>query len=359
MKIVVITRERIETLPPVISMIEMLDDLGVNVQIIACGITDNIRNEFERRKIEYVQIDYCFDNSLLKLKKVFSSLKFRKRVLNVLKKLSFDCLIIEGQGAFKILGTSIKKYNYIMYILEMYTRYERYIKKLIYDADAVIMPQYDRAVLYQTHYQLKKRPYVLPNKPYFILDDGRRRELEIKYRKQLQVFKEKKVILYQGIIHKERNLTNFIKAVKSMGDSYRLVLLGKDSGAMKDYIRIDPFIVHIEFIPAPDYLVFTANAYIGILTYDPMSINCAYCAPNKLFEYAKYSLPMLGNDIPGLKYTIEVNGMGEIIDENSQESIVKGIKKIDENYSNYANKSFRFYQSVDCKTVLKDILNYE
>ena len=69
MKIVVITRERIETLPPVISMIEMLDDLGVNVQIIACGIADNIRNEFERRKIEYVQIDYCFlyfiSNSLL------------------------------------------------------------------------------------------------------------------------------------------------------------------------------------------------------------------------------------------------------------------------------------------------------
>lgn len=355
MKIVIVTREKLEAVPPIISLIEMLSDLGFEVQIIACGFADSVRKELKGRKVKFKRIDYCFDNSFFKMKKAISSLKFRKKVLNILGRISFDYLIIEGQGAFKILGTSIKRYKYMLYILEMYTTYEKYIKKIIYDADAVIMPQYDRAVLYQTYFGLKDRPYVLPNKPYFTLNDKKLKKLEIKYSDQLQIFKEKKVILYQGIIHKERDLTNFIRAVKSLGDDYRLVLLGKDMGVLKDYLKVDPSIIHINFIPAPDYLVFTANAYIGILTYDAHMVNCAYCAPNKLFEYAKYALPMLGNDIPGLKYTIEVNGMGEIVDETSEESIVNGIKKIEANYRNYAEKAHWFYNSVDCKMILRNI----
>lgn len=237
----------------------------------------------------------------------------------------------------------------------MYLSYEKYIKRIIHEAKGIIMPQYDRAVLYQTHYKLEQRPYVLPNKPYFDISLEEIKNIEGKYKNYLDVFKSHKVILYQGILHPERDLSSFVKAVKCLGEEYKLVLIGKDKGSLESYKKIDPNICYIPFIPAPDYLIFTKNAYIGILTYDAGDLNCAYCAPNKIYEYSKYSLPMLGNDIPGLKYTMELNKFGEIVDDKSIESIKDGILKIEANYDLYSNNSNRFFMDTDNVKTVKEI----
>ena len=50
-------------------------------------------------------------------------------------------------------------------------------------------------------------------------------------------------------------------------------------------------------------------ASIGVLSYFPRSgsigrtLNPLYCAPNKIFEYSKYGIPMISNDVPALRYS--------------------------------------------------------
>lgn len=355
MKIIIITREKLESLPPLYSLINILNDFKIDLEVICCGASEKIDNDLANRGIVRYYIDYHFDNDFFKIKKLISSIKFRYLVLNHLKHSQFDLILVEGQGAFRILGRAISSYKYYLYILEMYLGYEKEIRRIIYGAEKIIMPQYDRAVFYQINYGLEKRPFVLPNKPYFYLEENELLVLEEKYKETLEKFKKHKVILYQGIIHPERDLTTFIKAIKSLGHEYLLVLVGKDQGMLAQYKEIDPDIMHIPFIPAPDYLIYTMNSYIGILTYDSRSLNCAYCAPNKIYEYAKYALPMIGNDIPGLVNTIKQQGFGEIVDENSENSICSAILRINSNYETYSRNARKFYDNTDNVQTVKNI----
>ena len=354
--LVAITRERLETCPPIISNLSILAKYDLNITLICGGCNDTTKAMLTEKGIDVKVVEYHYGNELFKLLKLWSSLKFRQRVVKLLKNVAPDVVIIEGQGAFKIIRSAVERYNYILYVLELYGKHEKIIGKLIKKAAAVIMPEYNRAVIYQTKFGMKKRPYVLPNKPYFNLTDNDIVNLNEKYKDLLKVFKEKKVVLYQGIIAPERDLTNYIKAVNELGDEYEIVLLGKDWGALQSFKDLGYHFVHIDFITPPEYLIFTMNAYIGILTYDPMNLNCAYCAPNKLYEYSKYSLPMLGNDIPGLKYTISYHNMGAIVDECSAESIKSGIRKISENYDTYSKNSRLFYEEQDNEKIIDGIV---
>lgn len=355
-RIVIVTREKLETCPPLISGALILNELGYEITLIVGGVDKTLREKTIQKGIKLIVFNFYTKNDLFKIKKILSSLYYRIYVNRTLSKLAPDYLVVEGQGAFKTLGRSIKKYKYILYILELYLERLKMIGRIIDDAEAIIMPEYNRAVFYQTFFKLANRPYILPNKPYFELDEKTENMLEEKYSDLLKIFKEYKVILYQGIIHKERDLSNYIKSMKYLDSDFRMVLLGKDFGMVDEYKKIDDNIIHIDFIPAPDYLIFTKNAYIGILTYDPLELNCAYCAPNKLYEYSKYSLPMLGNNIPGLEYTIGKSESGVIIDDNLCESIKDGILKIKSNYKYYSFNSRKFYEQIDNKKIISDII---
>ena len=143
-----------------------------------------------------------------------------------------------------------------------------------------------------------------------------------------------------------------------MDADYQFVFLGTDYGMIEEYRKIDSNIIHIYFIPAPEYLIFTSKAYIGLITYDALILNCAYCAPNKLYEYGRYGLPMLGNDIPGLRNTIGYYDAGVIVDECCIESICEGIRKISENYERYSANSLRLYEETDNVEAVRKIITY-
>ena len=145
--------------------------------------------------------------------------------------------------------------------------------------------------------------------------------------------------------------------MKELGNEFQMVLLGPDWGMLDYYKSIDNSLIHIDYIPAPDYLIFTMNAYIGIVTYDPKDLNCAYCAPNKLYEYAKYNLPMLGNDIPGLRYTISNFKAGVIIDEKSSKNIIEGIKMINQQYNLYSKGARKLFDEADNVSIIERIIN--
>ena len=67
---------------------------------------------------------------------------------------------------------------------------------------------------------------------------------------------------------------------------------------------------------------------------------------------------MIGNDIPGLKYTLDYYQMGKCVDENNVQEIVESIKGIEENYEIYRLNAKQYYDSTDTITIMKNALKF-
>lgn len=360
MNYVIIQKSKFTQVPPVISTIKLLVELGHEVTIIDEYISDYWKDELNKWGVKYYEIPKTNSESVIG--KLIAYYKFRRKTLRLLNKIYSEdpnrILWIEGAYTMISLGKAIKKYRYILYIVELNDKFKlqmRAVKKLIYDAELVIMPEYHRTILYQVWFGLKKRPAVLSNKPYFIPSNEELNIIAKNYQKELEVFSKKKVILYQGKVHPERDLSPFLKAISNLGDEYQVVILGDTHPILSQYKRILPSLIHINFIPAPDYLVFTRMCYLGIVTYDPLEFNTTFCAPNKIYEYACFGKPMIGNDIPGLKI-VEDGGAGLLVDESNVEEIQNAITIVNDNYNDFSQKARKFYQDTDNKSVLKKTL---
>ena len=354
MNIIYILKETFQKRTSAISAVLNLCETGNSVTLIAESISDYWITELQDKGVECYSIPLMLfgKNPICKL---INYLVFAHKALSIINEKYTDDTIVWVYEAFTIsaLGKRLKKYKYVLQIQELYEDYPRRLKdisRVIHSAQLVFMPQYDRCCIYQSIFHLENRPIVLPNKPYFIPSPEQLSQLEHKYSEQLRLFKEKKVILYQGHIHPERDLTNFIKAVDLLPDDYVFVLLGKDHGILKKYKAISNKVVHIDFVPAPDYLVFTANCFFGVVTYDPKHLNTTYCAPNKIYEYGAFGKPMLGNDIPGLKQINEYNA-GLLVEDNV-DSIKEGLLNMIESYQKHSQGAVDLFNSVDTKDII-------
>lgn len=355
MEIIVVNKEIFQNRPPVISTLLSLSDLGFKITLITVDINEYWKNELESRNIQYIVIPDKKTRNCLG--KIVEYLNFKKKVFGILQERGNDVnetlLWIVGGNTVFCLGKQLNRYRFILQLQELYENigsYKNTFKKVINHAEAVFVNEYNRAILYQCWYNMKKRPYVIPNKPYFI-DTNSTFDLSLYVdADSLERIKNSKVILFQGQIVSYRDLSPYIRAAKEIG-GYQIVLLGNEYGMVDKYRQIDDSLIYIKRIPAPQYLGITALAHICLITYDPCSLNNAYCAPNKIYEYGAYGKPMLGNDIPGLK-VVEKYHAGLIVDDEDVESIKAALIEIDNNYAYYSEGAKRLFESVDNKTVI-------
>lgn len=367
MKIIIIHRRNFQERPPVISVYSHLIKLGHNPILITAGINDNYRELLRNNKTQYHVVPFSIKSN--QIRNIVNGFLWGRKVRRLIKELAGDkqvLLWIEGNYTFDNLTASfINKYPHILQHQELFRnpmsnkgRYTMHtLKRVMPSALVNIAPEYNRSCIYQALFSLKEKPVVLPNKPSFLLSEEEINNLMPKYADFMRLIGDRKIILYQGILSKERNLENFIRATSELDNTkYVTVLLGKKTPLVDEYKALNVNLIHIDYIPAPDYLFFTSKAYIGIVTYLPDSLNSMYCAPNKLFEYGAYGVPMLGNNIAGLKYTIEFNGCGVVCDENSVEDIRKSIERIICNYSDFSSRAKLYYQSTNNLEIVKQII---
>ena len=180
-------------------------------------------------------------------------------------------------------------------------------------------------------------------------------------------YRDKKIILYQGIFIPERKVDGFIEAVNLLPNDYVLFLMGGGSSLydeLKSKYQSDR-IVFLPFIAPPLHLEITKLAYIGILVYIvndvPINhaINVLYCAPNKLYEYSKFGIPMIANDLPALDMVFSQNRAGVCLQTLSAKEISEAILKIDSDYEVYSRLSHQLYESIDMVDLVKNIVSDE
>ena len=362
MRIIVIDKAEIQKFPPVLSVLYLLSDLGYPVTLISGGATPEIQKQLRLRKIDFHL--WPSPKRTGDVNKVLSYFRFHSYTCNILSELkeqTNDELLLWVAGAHTCLslGSLIRRFRYVLQIHELHETsmvMRKAVRRVIHGSEAVFMPEYNRTVLYRIWFRLSKLPVVLVNKPYFLPGQEELFSLREKYREELVRLRGRKIVIYQGYIHKERDLSNFIRAVKRLGSEYCTLLVGGDAGALKSYQAIDPELVHIDFLNAPDYLLFTSLAHIGIVTYDPYQLNTAYCAPNKLFEYCAYSLPIIGNDIPGLRLPLEIWQAGEVADESDEEAIFQALQKLEHNREKYQAGAAALFRSIDNAAIIRKTL---
>lgn len=358
LSVLVIHKDEIQKDPPLISVLHILADLGCEVRLVTCGVTDAMRDELERKGISLIVLDHCMGARGL-LAKVAQYRRFKMGVSVVLSKYPDALLWVEGAQTFLALGTLYMKRNYVLQIHELHETSKRQLRSIgqvIQRARCVFMPEYARTSIYQVWFRLKRRPTVLPNKPYFLPSVETLRTLQSKYEHQLVKLRGKKVILYQGQISRDRDLSAYVQAVGELGPEYVFLLVGPDAGMLDKYRAINSSIVHINYLPAPEYLLFTSIAHIGILGYSPVSLNNIFCAPNKIFEYAAYGLPVIGNDIPGLYFMLNQYAAGVVVDEKDVHSIKQAILRIEADYDGYAHRAKCLFDAVDNRRTIAQSL---
>lgn len=90
----------------------------------------------------------------------------------------------------------------------------------------------------------------------------------------------------------------------------------------------------------------TSYAHIGIVFYRNDALNKVFCAPNKIYEYSGFGIPMLANDIPGLKNTVGNAGAAECM-ELKANNIINAIQNIEADYDTYSENAKKFFAGTD------------
>ena len=381
MKIIMPTFEEIKWMPPTITLINTLVKLGYDVNYITI-YPDEFYENFDKNHVtntslckkRYSLLKYCENVRLLSsvayrfdvlLKKLFAH-RLKRYVNKIIK--PYDILWVVNELTVMYAGCGFlknfhNKYIFTIYELHWRTFFERNIIKASQNADIVVVPEYNRAHIQKSVYQLKDLPVILPNKPD---NHPEKRFLDIKNREIMDKISDikksgKKIVLYMGIIGEERPLDKIIEAIKTVKNEFELVIIGRPSlylNKLKEKYP-DGFSYLGYFVP-PQHLSVASHADIGLLIYvgddKKLGLNALYCAPNKIYEYTGFSMPIIANDIPGLHGIIENSSCGECVDFNNLESIVAGLKNCIKNYDIYSENAKKYYNSIDISAIIEKII---
>lgn len=373
-------KEDIVYYPPMLSIINVL--LELQYQVIHIGVYSDVlqKKELEKNGVIFLST-ILYNGKQNNIQKFLQQITLRRQIkdyLNQLRLSENDYVWIMQAETICLLHSLINKYRTILQCFEyvepkLNWKYRFFAPSFsmgnsMKQAFKVVCCEYNRAQITKGVFQLERLPNILPNKPYF--DDEKLKnvpdDIKLIVEDVSNKVRGKKVILYQGVfLSKERRLEEFCQALQNLPDDYAFLAMGKSTPMyenLKSKYSSDK-IIFVSFIRPPYHLLITQLASIGVLSYFPNPLRMAsvlnplYCAPNKIFEYAKYGIPMISNDIPGLHYIYMEYKCGKSIPyPMTPQNIQNVIHEVFGNYEMYSRGALSYYNSVNMKALIESIL---
>lgn len=139
-----------------------------------------------------------------------------------------------------------------------------------------------------------------------------------------------KVVLYHGVLTRERGLENVVLACKHLRQGIQVVFRGEGpiKGRLKELSRGLENCIFEKPVPMGDVVSKAAEADVGIVTYLPTTLNNLYASPNKLFEYLQAGLPVVGSNLPFVKQILLENDVGLVFNPHDPKDIARAINHI-------------------------------
>jgi len=145
--------------------------------------------------------------------------------------------------------------------------------------------------------------------------------------------KDRRVVVYQGVLAKERCLENLVSALKHLPQDVVLLLVGDGAvqGELKRLARVDETMDRLIMtgrVPADHVVSYMRLAHVGVVIYRNTCRNNILCSPNKLYDYCAIGLPVAGSDQTMIRSVVEGFGAGAVFDPESGESIAAAIMDV-------------------------------
>lgn len=353
-EIVIVHKTCVADFPPLYAFLKYLQKRDFKISLIVGFEHPDLESELKKMCVNYHNL-----NILPKKNKILYWFNIRKKFWKCIFENNYQkqLLWIPAADTTIALGSKLLKYKFVLNLYELFDyqfMYLRLLKKFSYKAQLVVCSDINRSNILRVWWKLKETPEVILNKPYSLVS-GNNLPLSSNLTKIINSTNSNKILIYQGLIAEERGLFNVCKVINQLS-GYKLIIMGKQNQYSEYLLKSFPNIIHIPFVAPPYHLHITSHAYIGILSYDHSSLNNIFCAPNKLWEFSNFGLPMLGNNIPGLISTIEASKMGKCVDFQNEDDVRKAIDDIDKNYQYYSLNSSNFYENYDYEVHLDRII---
>ena len=373
-EITIVELNSISNYPPVQNIIKILLMKGYKVNFIGVEVSEISEEIKSNLSFNSVETSLYHGNLSLwkhRINTLYIMHSARIAIKSCMK--TSEILWTTSMKTSSLIGKQGMKYKTVLQLMELAEngyRFRHYfkipIKKYAQFAWKTVVPEVNRAYIQKIWYELEKTPIVLPNKP-FSLDYG---EIDPKLEEVISVMKKenKKIILYLGGIFADRNFESYAQTIGKT-DDYVLYIVGKffsdDGKKLIEKLQNEYGVVYLGGFNPPKHLAFVKYAHIGLLPYMPTKspilseLNALYCAPNKIWEYAGFGIPMVGSDVLGLKLPFEQWNIGRCCDLNSETSIINAIEEVDRNHDEMSRNCYKFYDSVDLEKIVSEILEDE
>lgn len=380
--IFIVQTRQLELLPPLISLLRILKTMGERVVYLGLTDTPVARNVLKEMDIEHRIYDWPVitfrERPILRIwremTKGIRPYAFRRWVWKQIDQIAGedpDVVIWSSEMiSAAILGDRALRYGrrhvQIFYELgdDIREPIRGFDKKSFYQTATIVECEKHRAEILQKEQSLAVCPFTLPNKPFA---HPRGRDLEIHDKAAAQAvarWGDKKVFLCQGALQSDRqDIVDMLSWLcEGLPDAIIAVMAKRNElvdGLCQKYSNFS----YVPFVAPPAHLEVTSHAHVGLAAYNGKPVhglsplNGVYCAPNKIFEYSGFGIPVLCNDIEGLRFTIGASESGICVGTWDCEHVVLAARKILDGYSGYSTNAIRFFDSVDLTEIVHGILD--
>ena len=162
-------------------------------------------------------------------------------------------------------------------------------------------------------------------------------------RKKINLSENKKIFLYQGVLHAGRGIKSMISLLNYFSEVHAVIIGdGPNKKNIINFVKKNNLIHKVHFLGKIKYeelLQFTSGADIGFSIIRPISKSYEQALPNKIFEYALSEVPIICSDLIEMKKIVQKYQIGIAVPFNDIEKQIMGVKKILRNKKYFITKS--------------------
>lgn len=142
--------------------------------------------------------------------------------------------------------------------------------------------------------------------------------------------KDTKIVGHIGSIGFDHYINNFIKATEILkNDKIKFIFVGKQNAEIKKLAnKLEAQnIIFIDEVPHSELKDIYSFLDLGFILYKGVDENFEYCAPNKLYEYWAYGVPVIAHKLKGLQSEFNNEDAGVLINLENFKEIALYIKQ--------------------------------